>query len=234
MIKELNDNRSMSIKSQMHSFAQALQSSPLRESQDPKYSRYYPYGTDWDVMHLGISNITMPPAPYHKSFTAYHDPTLRAGVYRDAHCQKKKTWYCFAPSLKALKTPQQSRAIIPSHGPIGLVAIAVTFRGAQRLLYLLSWQGKGLGDGLDCAIRDYMREGDLKGWTVIPPLFGSWTTDAGDSDIRVGATDSPANNMKGSPRGVEDSVRQHLGEVIAKEKGWQVLTGSRGKPAGRI
>lgn len=216
-------DRSVSIKAQMHLFAEALQSSTLRSPEEARPSKARPYGLDWDVLHLGVSNVTMPPPPYHMSATIYHDSSLESVTDRDIGCENKRPWYCFSPFLNAVGASEQSRIILPSHGPIGLVAIAVTLKGAQRLLFLLSWYGQGMGDGLDFAIRNHLEAGDLTGWTVVPPVFGSWTTKGGDSDIRTGIEDKPANNMMGRPRGVQDTVRQHLKEILANKKGWKVL-----------
>lgn len=198
----------------MKALAQTFQSSPVTGAHR-RDSTKYPYGTDWDVMHLGVSRISASPNRDGRMPTAYHDPTLPQGSYQDIDCQHGGPWYCFSDFLKSLDTPGQSRVMTPSHEPIGLVALAVTLRGAQRLMYLLSW--RGLDDGLDWSIRDYVKAGNLTGWTVVPPLFGSWNADKGDSDINSGVVSKPSNNLKGKSRGVRDSAREHLGDLMLDE-----------------
>ncbi|KAL3428414.1 glycosyltransferase family 25 protein [Phlyctema vagabunda] len=209
------------IKQQMRSLAGGIQSSSLIHQPD---HANYPYGTDWDVLHLGVSRIGAAPEPFNHIAIPYHDASLPTGPVQDVDCTEGRPWYCFSKYTQAVQMPDQSRVILPSYEPIGLVAIAVTLKGAQRLLYLLGW--KSLETGLDWSIRDLMREGDLSGWTVVPPLFGSWTTGTGaDSDLRDGIKSKveSSNNLKGQGRGLRESARQHLKDVMSTENRWQRL-----------
>lgn len=219
-------DREPSIKLQLSHFAKSLKSFTLGPDGPAGPAASHPYGTDWDILHLGISNVTIPPEPFDRVSIEYHDETLTPGPYRDTDCEGKgKPWYCFSPYLSRLELPEQSRAIIPSYRPVGLVAIAVSFTGAQRLLYLLSW--KGLDEGLDWSIRDQLATGQLSGWTILPPLFGSWTTSKSDSDIRHTGAYKAADNLKGRARGIGESARQQLGNLIENRKGWQSFGDSR-------
>jgi hypothetical protein len=186
----------------------------------------YPYGNDWDILHLGASRVVSGPAPFSTLATIYPDLSP-PGTHR-GDCEPDKHWFCFGPVMKLLAVPAQSRAIIPSHRSLGLAAIAVSLRGAQRLLYLLSW--RSLDKTLDWSISAELESGRVKGWTVMPPLFGTWAPGGGgfgDSDINKGAEglDLQANggNIKGVSRGTADSVRSRFSELIESESRWDVL-----------
>jgi hypothetical protein len=197
----------------MQAFAQAIPISAENGRIDSNRARQYPYGKDWDVFHLGVSRVSTPPNT--ANVRIYRDPSLPTGAYQDIDCHGN--WYCYSKYLQAVKVPEQSRSIASSYEPIGLVALAVTFKGAQKLLYLLSWSG--LETGLDESIRNAIRDGELLGFTVVPPLFGSWTTStAADSDIRADGRSKAPNNLKSHARGIKGSVRQLLKQLVLGDR----------------
>ncbi|KAK9329105.1 hypothetical protein V1520DRAFT_187715 [Lipomyces starkeyi] len=78
-------------------------------------------------------------------------------------------WFCWGDIMKYTQVNETRRAIYPSFESVGLSAIAVAYRGAERLLYYLSF--KEIVDTLDYSIVDLLRS---HGWTVIPPLMSEW------------------------------------------------------------
>lgn len=118
--------------------------------------------------------------------------------------------FCWGPMLENLGVPEDSRAILPSYHSIGLPAIAVTYEGAQRILYELSW--KSLDNTLDWGIHKLLRAGRIRGLTVLPPLFGMYKIgDAADSDL-VGVEGDRKSPIEGHSEGIERSVRLALNE----------------------
>lgn len=221
--------RDVAIKSQLQSLSDALHNSDMGKSWTEDEMQRYPFGRNWDILHLGASRALLPQEPYLTAAKVYQDSSPAATLKGD--CDPATAFFCFKPVLDGVNAPQGSRVFMPSHGALGLASIAVTRRGAQRLLYLLSW--RGLDTGLDWSIRDELDKGTLKGWTVLPPLFGSWVPGgggSGDSDINKGAEgvdlQAKGGNLKGISRGTADSVRTRLGELLEGESQWDVLAKS--------
>lgn len=183
--------------------------------------RRAPYGLDWDTLHLANSRIGMPPPPFDTLHTSYYDPYRHPG-----HRTGNDGWFDWKSVMVKTDTPSSHRAIIPCHRCIGLAALAVSFKGAQRMLYELSWTG--LDRGLDHSIQKLLADGKLSGWTVAPPIMGVWTVgDKTDSDIQFnGAAARKAagskGNMGGKAANIAHSGRKAMGEMLAREPYWQL------------
>lgn len=121
-------------------------------------------------------------------------------------------------------TATDQRVIIPDYASLGLAAIAVSFEGAQRLLHQLSWLG--LEDGLDWSIRKMIEKGILHGWTVAPPLMGTWTVgDSLDSDINMETSGAhiaagSKGNKDGKASNIAHSARAAMGKMLEREEYW--------------
>jgi len=172
-----------------------------------------PYGLDWDVMHLGASKVDIAPAPFDVLHAPYPDTNTDPQTACDSASSK---WWCWRRILEMYSAPPETRVIVPSYKPLGLVALAVTQTGARRLLYELSV--RRLDTGLDWSIRDLLVAGRVKGWTVVPPLFSSWKTGGtADSDIN-GKIGAGAKKKAGSP-GLAWSSRIALAKAMDEVEG---------------
>ncbi|KAF3915589.1 hypothetical protein ABW21_db0206977 [Orbilia brochopaga] len=200
------------VKDQMAAFSRALRKNPLRKPLTPEEEKRAPYGLDWDVMHLGTSRNIMAPPPLNRLYSRYDDPysTPRSLVGTDNPCGMK--FFCWNDILKQTKTADNQRVVFPSYEPVGLVALAVSYRGARKMLYDLSW--RGLDTSMDFGVRDGCQRGYLKCWSVAPPIMSSWRVQgAGDSDLRNGGKGSPGlgvGNLQGEGVGLGWSARKQL------------------------
>ncbi|KAK6350430.1 hypothetical protein TWF718_003622 [Orbilia javanica] len=212
------------VKEQMTAFSKALRTSPLRKPFTTDELKRAPYGLDWDVMHLGTSKNLMAPPPYNNLFHRYNDryTTPRSLTYRTTPCGDRD-FFCWNDIIKQTQAADDQRIIFPSYQPIGLVALAVSFRGAQKMLYDLSW--KGLDASMDFGVRDGCRRGFLKGWSVTPPIMSSWRVKgAGDSDLRNGGKGSPGvgvGNMQGEGIGLGWSARKTMQQQFEGHDYWK-------------
>ncbi|KAK9311540.1 hypothetical protein V1522DRAFT_417586 [Lipomyces starkeyi] len=211
----------INIKAQLTAFAQALRTSRLRRPFTDEELERAPYGLDWDIMHLATSKANMAATPRNKAFIKYNDPYRASSDVANNGCTGPNGWFCWGDIMAYTKLNETQRAIYPSYESVGLSAIAVSYRGAQRLLYYLSY--KELVDTLDYSIADLLRKGALRGWTVTPPLLSEWKTHGkSDSDLKkVGSTLGLPGNMNGVSAGVAHSARKALTENLEGEDYWK-------------
>ncbi|KAK9371405.1 hypothetical protein V1509DRAFT_650987 [Lipomyces kononenkoae] len=213
----------INIKSQFASFAQALRTSRLRRPFTEEELERAPYGLDWDIMHLATSKAVMAGSPRNKAFIKYNDPYRASSEVANNGCTDNsngKKWFCFGDVMSFAKLNETERAIFPSYESVGLSAIAVSYRGAQRLLYYLSY--KELVDTLDYSITDLLKKGAVRGWTVTPPLMSEWKTHGkSDSDLKHVGSATPPGNGNGLSAGVAHSARKALAENFEGEDYWK-------------
>ncbi|KAK6349439.1 hypothetical protein TWF696_005723 [Orbilia brochopaga] len=211
------------VKDQLVAFSKALRSNPLRKPLTPEEVKRAPYGLDWDVMHLGTSRNIMAPPPLNRLFYRYDDPysTPRTLTGTDNPCGLH--FFCWTDILKQTKTADNQRVIFPSYEPVGLVALAVSFQGARKMLYDLSW--RGLDTSMDFGVRDGCQRGYLKCWSVTPPIMSSWRVQgAGDSDLRNGGKGTPGvgvGNLQGEGVGLGWSARKQLQSEFEGHDYWK-------------
>ena len=192
------------IKPQLESFSKGLKASILRDPNSITVDHQHPYGNDWDIMHLGAVIVFKGPAPYDRLNASYVDPDRP----KDPGClDPYYGMFCYSRILDYYAAANNSRIILPSYFATGLPAIAVTFEGASRILYELAL--KQLDNTLDYSIEGLLWKGHVKGWTVVPPLFGMWgnTEDSdlfGESKVRA--------PIEGFSAGIERSARQALND----------------------
>ncbi|KAK9233958.1 hypothetical protein V1525DRAFT_367713 [Lipomyces kononenkoae] len=212
----------LNIKAQFTAFAQGLRSSRLRRPFTEEELERAPYGLDWDIMHLATSKANMAAAPRNKAFIKYNDPYRPTSEVANNGCTGSgdRKWFCFGDVMTFTKLNETERAIYPSYESVGLSAIAVSYRGAQRLLYYLSY--KELVDTLDYSIADLLKRGALRGWTVTPPLMSEWKTHGkSDSDLKHVGSATPPGNANGQSAGIAHSARKALAENFEGEDYWK-------------
>ncbi|KAK9466186.1 hypothetical protein V1512DRAFT_264063 [Lipomyces arxii] len=214
----------INIKSQLTEFARGLRASKLRRPFSQEELARAPYGLDWDIMHLATSKVHMAPPPRDVAFTVYNDPYRAPDDTVNNGCMKGDTnagWFCFQHITKHCHLNQTNRAIFPSYESVGLSAIAVSYRGAQRLLYHLSY--KELIDTLDYSIMNLIKDGNLRGWTVSPPIMSEWKIKgASDSDLKtLKSLGNSGGNMAGISAGIMHSARKALTEHLEGDDYWK-------------
>ena len=209
-------NRDIRIKSHMASLSAGFHDSPLRNHSSTPVDAHHPYGLDWDILHMGNSWIRTAEAPYDKIHVHYPDPDRQThpGCPQDFEPQGS---YCWGPLLEQLAVPAGHRALVPSFDSVGLTAIAVTQRGARKILFQMAWNR--LETLTDWSIRNLLMRGDVEGWDVVPPLFGQYKIGGAlDSDIdgrpeiQVPET---ASWTLGSSMGIERSAKAALAEQLS-------------------
>ncbi|KAK7204909.1 hypothetical protein BZA70DRAFT_166579 [Myxozyma melibiosi] len=210
----------INIKSQLTFFAQSLRMSPLRRPYSTYELQHAPYGLDWDMIHFASSEIRLAPPPRDKAYVTYQDPYRGDLETVNNGCTGK--YFCWKPLLRSTDAWDNKRSIVPTYNSVGLSAFAVTYRGAKRLLYYLSY--KELTDTLDRSIANLFMNGDLHGWSVIPPMMSEWKLDGKkDTNLRVLAADHQPGlgNMEGHSAGLSQSVRKQMARDLEIDDYWE-------------
>lgn len=164
--------------------------------------------------------IKSPPPPYHTLAALYPDPH-RNPALSTGSSDMMHNW---AEVTRNTNLPAMHRAIIPSFEVYGLAAIAVSYAGAQRMLHEMSWLG--MEKGLDWSVQRMLKDGTVRGWTVAPPIMGTWTVgDSEDSDINMGTKASVTaagskSNLEGTASNIVHSARTALGKTLERENYW--------------
>ncbi|KAK7202366.1 hypothetical protein BZA70DRAFT_103920 [Myxozyma melibiosi] len=203
----------MNVKDQFEALARGLRNSTIRRPFSEEELETAPYGLDWDILHIGCSQVRIAGAPRDQAFTVYTDE-YRAPNHITKNPCNPFGYFCWEGLMKHAKLKENQRAIYPTHESVGLSAFAVTYTGAQRLLYQLSY--KELTDTLDRSISKLTMQGAVRGWTVIPPMMGEFKVDSGkDTNLNVKADmfSKDVSNLKGHGPGLLRSARQSLTET---------------------
>jgi GR25 family glycosyltransferase involved in LPS biosynthesis len=163
-----------------------------------------PYGVGWDSLFLGQCQNEPNPQRTDLQWT-----------YSDPHTPKKEQLEsCFVKEMEQdfhVPADKGLRIVSPTFGPICLQGYALSRRGAQRLLYHLSYIG--LKRETDNSVADMHRKGVMNGYTLTPPIFSRWRVGgAKDSDNMPQNEKQKANpdgrgNVGGSSKNLKGSAR---------------------------
>ena len=217
------------MKDQMAALSKGLRARPSQHLGNPNnaFNTHSPYGDDWEVMHLGPSYALPPPDAVLKDvFFKYQDE--RSPIPLPA-CGGKKKWFCFESIIEAAKLKREERAVYPTYESLGLPALAVTYRGAQKILYDQSW--RGLQGSTDHSLKSMVLNGELAGFTVIPPIFSMWKIgNEQDSDLKKNSTGTqdivdPSDKRKridGSSPNLKWSARKAMDGLIPRVTRWKL------------
>jgi hypothetical protein len=113
-----------------------------------------------------------------------------------------------------VKNNTRQRLLTNTWSPICTIAYAVTQLGAKKLLYNIGGY-KGMGAPVDLAMTGLIKDGIIKGVTVIPPLIVDFMLDE-KSDINKEPVEEPIGPLHGSSENLKNSARTALavlGEV---------------------
>ncbi|KAJ6788337.1 hypothetical protein PWT90_06329 [Aphanocladium album] len=168
----------------------------LRENEPTSYEvTHAPYGLDWDLIYIGTCwNINSEKRPLSHAYEDVDAPD----VTEMSFAYQKELEYWGASALKKSRV----RVIAPSWYPVCTVGYAVTFSGAQKLLYMVGNEG-GVSAPVDLAMISRIQSGHLRSLTIVPPLITPWKTGTvSDSDI-----DDLEKSKDELPRGSENLRR---------------------------
>lgn len=172
------------------------------------------------MIHFAASQVNVAPAPRDKAFLSYTD-AYRADI-ETVNNGCSNGYFCWKPLLRATNAWTQSRVVVPTYDTVGLSSFAVTYSGAKRLLYHLSY--KELTDTLDRSIATLFKDGELHGWSVVPPLMSEWKVD-GKRDTNLRTQDPGrtigSGNMKGHSAGLKWSVRKQMAIDLEVDDYWE-------------
>ncbi|KAL3417727.1 lps glycosyltransferase [Phlyctema vagabunda] len=169
----------------------------------PKKAQHSPYGDDWDVLWPGHCGDVLPENDNRK-YMIQQDETVAP--------KTQQGW------LKALADyPEKTRIVHRAGAPICTFGYAVSYRGAQKILFALGIKA-GSNLAIDNSLAYLCRDGflDMKCFSVEPQLFqhhrpaGSVSK---DSDINGGA-DPNVVREKGFTEMIVWSARLNLEQLI--------------------
>ncbi|KAK9234924.1 hypothetical protein V1525DRAFT_428189 [Lipomyces kononenkoae] len=171
-----------------------------------------PYGLDWDVLFMGQCNDQAYPNR-RDLVQAYDDPNVPS---------RKDTEVPFLNQMASLGIEGddvgKKRLLSPAYGPACTMGYAITRRGAQRLLLHLSYMR--LRGPVDLDIMWNLQDGNIRGYTVTPPLFAAWRVGGQkDSDNKPAPnmTISGNGNKGGWSRNIKTSARLAMVNELAMD-----------------
>ncbi|KAK9465387.1 hypothetical protein V1512DRAFT_242100 [Lipomyces arxii] len=195
--------------------SEKLQHNPLRLDTPTERERMAaPYGLDWDVLMVGQCKDVSNPNRLDLSFS-YHDSN---GPY------EKQIAELFRSQMRKLTDKEdlnRQRIITPTWEPVCTMGYAITRVGAMRLLTNLSYLG--LHAAVDTEIGNHMKAGNLRGYTVTPPIFNAWRVSGWkDTDIQVHRQYYKSvgkGNKRGKSMNLKESARIKMLEAL-KQDNW--------------
>ncbi|KAL7270472.1 hypothetical protein RUND412_006826 [Rhizina undulata] len=169
-----------------------------------------PYGLDWDVLWVGQCLHNPNPSRldlYHP----YHDPSapFRNQTRKEDIEDMEKNF-----GLQVWKDSQR-RVLSPAYDPTCTMGYAITRKGAEHLMYHVGYHG--LDNPVDNAMAQRFKDGGLRGYVVVPPIFNMWRVGGGkDSDINKAQGAQPATG-RGNDGGWSPNIRNSARKAFAKE-----------------
>lgn len=156
-------------------------------------------GLDWHILHLGICYDGIDPK---KLYHLYNDPNAPGRQNISSHFIAEIT-----ERGVTLTDSTTKRLITPAYNPTCTTGYAVTYAGAERLLYNIGGV-KGIHSPVDNAMADQEKNGWIKGYTILPPVLSMWKVGGEkDSDIddvaeqeRKGGYAMGSENLRSSMR----------------------------------
>lgn len=176
-------------------------------------------GESWDTLHVGHCwNESPPEATYPVASKIYE-------AWEDEYAPAKSDYVRLVPGGNS----QRIRALRPTYTVVCTQAYAVSLEGARRLLYHIGGPGGALSQPVDIAMMMLFQSGTIKGYTVLPSIFGQWKNgDFRDTDIQK--PPEPGNEEKGSGGDVIKGVREEMQQAWGRREIWKDIE-SKSKPA---
>lgn len=171
----------------------------------PKSSPTDPWGhSSWDVLWLGAC-LNSPNPDLANEDVRYDD---RWAPSRDnMRDYDKKYFDGLAQGGPYMDSGE--RVIQRAYKPVCTMAYAITKYAARKMLYNIGY--RGLDGPVDLAMCWMHEKGQLKGWTVWPPLFMPWRVGGlHDSDIQSFSNGEDKGNEGGNSINLRDSIRKAM------------------------
>ncbi|KAK9321817.1 hypothetical protein V1517DRAFT_368109 [Lipomyces orientalis] len=211
------------IKRTLEKLSLQMQNSKIRLTEPSEHERATaPYGLDWDVLYIGSWKHGGNP-DFKDLVQIWDDPDVPDSSHLTNGTLQALYEFGLADDQIGKK-----RVLSPSYWTVTTTAYAITRRGAERLLMLLSYIGELHGD-VDQDINRFFREGRLNGYSLTPPAFSQFrVSGAKDSDnIQLGETTNGRGNLHGWSVNLEGSARQSMADSL-KLANWNEYARARG------
>jgi len=172
----------------------------------------------WDTLHVGHCwNEGPPQATYPVASKIFE-------AWEDEYAPAKSDYVHLAPGAGS----QRIRALQPTWNVVCTQAYVVSLAGARRLLYHIGGPGNTVFEPVDLAMLKLFQSGAIKGYTVLPSIFGQWKNgDSRDTDIHE--PPNPDVVEKGSGGDVIKGVRQEMKKAWGGRDIWKDIE-SKSKP----
>ncbi|KAK9377308.1 uncharacterized protein V1513DRAFT_436001 [Lipomyces chichibuensis] len=197
------------VKRTLETLSMQMQNSKIRLNEPSDYERRIaPYGLDWDVLYLGSWRHGGNP-DFKQVVQKWDDPDVP-----DISGLNKGKYGNIAALRNFGLTDEEigkMRVLAPAYWTMHTTGYAITRRGAQRLLFQMSYLGDMHGD-VDVEITRLFREGKLRGYSLTPPAFSQFKVSGyKDSDnIVLGKTTQGYGNLNGVNNNIKGSARQTM------------------------
>ncbi|KAK9242255.1 hypothetical protein V1506DRAFT_548168 [Lipomyces tetrasporus] len=196
------------VKKTLETLSLQMQNSKIRLTEPSNYERERaPYGLDWDVLYVG-------------TWRHGGNPELKefVQIWDDPDVPEKEELVKSTKLLDALydfgltdDEIGKKRVLAPAYLTMSTTAYAITRKGAQRLLYTLSYIG--LRGDVDQEIMRLFKEGQLRGYTLSPPAF---------SQFKVGGSKDSDNEERGKTLDGHGNVNGHNINIKGSAREWMV------------
>ncbi|KAK9461814.1 uncharacterized protein V1516DRAFT_264050 [Lipomyces oligophaga] len=184
-----------------------MQENPLRIDKASAHEKSSaPYGLDWDFMFLGHCLDSSNPKRLDLVHT-YDDPTLPSDISKYTYEIKQTMRSMGIGNSQIVK----QRAISPTWGPACTMAYAITRRGAQRLLFQLSYLT--LRGPVDNEMAWRSEDGKFHSYTVNPPIFNAFHVGGSKDSDNVNHASASKSNSEGVSLNIDRSIRKALFEM---------------------
>ncbi|KAK9385363.1 hypothetical protein V1515DRAFT_608417 [Lipomyces mesembrius] len=195
------------VKGTLETLSMQMQNSKIRVDEPSDYERRIaPYGLDWDVLYLGSWRHGGNP-DFKDVVQIWDDPDVpdRSRLNKGRY-SNQEALHNFGLTDEEIG---KKRVLAPAYWTMHTTGYAITRRGAQRLLFQMSYVGDMHGD-VDVEITRLFREGKLRGYSLTPPAFSQFKVGGTkDSDnIKLGKTTDGKGNLHGSNNNIKGSARQ--------------------------
>ncbi|KAK9357222.1 hypothetical protein V1504DRAFT_465280, partial [Lipomyces starkeyi] len=195
------------VKETFETLSLQMQNSRIRLQKPSDHERESaPYGLDWDVFYVGSCRDGGHPDMNH-IVQIWDDPdVVEANRLSES---TRETLYHFGLTDADLG---KKRVLAPAYTTLCTTAYAITRQGAQRLLLTMSYLG--LHAAVDNDMSRKLRDGSLRGYSLLPPAFTQFRVGgAKDSDrVKIGTSLNGNSNLNGKSYNIKGSARKLLTE----------------------
>ena len=168
----------------------------------------------WDVLSLG--HCWNEPPPKHR----LPNVANKVQAWEDMYAPEKDSYINLLPPGSPGHGSHRVRVIRPTWVVVCTQGYVVSLEGAKRLLYYIGGPGGTLNEALDLAMMNKFMDGKLRGYTVVPTVFGQYKYgDWRDTDIQN--LPEEGEGEKGSGGDIVRGVREEMAKVMGGRNIWK-------------